>query len=115
MKIAKLLRQSFPLHNLIFETGADSYAVLMPDTDVDASLLVLEELRKELSTQAVEGLPRTLSIGVSSCGGRLVEAHMLREEAEVALAKASREGGNQVIGFRADAARFRETLTGKTT
>ena len=115
VKIAKLLRQSFPIHNLIFETGADSYAVLMPDTDVDASLLVLEELRKKLSTQAVEGLPRTLSIGVSSRGGRLVDARMLREEAEVALAKASREGGNQVIGFRADAARFRETLTGKTT
>ena len=115
VKIAKLLRQSFPLHNLIFETGADSYAVLMPDTDVDASLLVLEELRKELSTQAVEGLPRTLSIGVSSRGSRLVDARTLREEADVALAKASREGGNQVIGFRADAARFRETFAGKTT
>jgi GGDEF domain-containing protein len=115
VKIAKLLSQSFPIHDLIFETEDDSYAVLMPDTDLDASLRVLEELRKKLSAQVVEGMPRTLSTGVSSRGGRLIDARVLREEADAALARASREGGNQVIGFRADAARFRETLTGKTT
>jgi len=115
VEIAKLLKQSFPIHDLIFETGDDSYTVIMPDADVDTSLRVLEELRKKLSAQAVEGRPRTLSVGVSSRGGRLIDDHVLREEADVALAKASREGGNQVIGFRADAARFRETLTGKTT
>jgi GGDEF domain-containing protein len=115
VEIAKMLKQSFPIHDLIFETGDDSYAVIMPDADVDASLRMLEELRKKLIVQPIEGRPRTLSIGVSSRGGRLVDDHVLREEAGVALAKASREGGNQVIGFRADAARFRETLTGKMT
>jgi hypothetical protein len=60
----------------------------------------------------VEGRGRTVSVGVSSRGGRLIEALTLLEEAETALAKASREGGNQVIGFRADPARFRATLTG---
>ncbi len=115
VEIAKLLKQSFPIHDLIFETGDDSYAVIMPDADVDTSLRVLEELRKKLTGQAIEGHPRTLSIGVSSRGGRLIDDRVLREEADVALAKASREGGNQVIGFRADAARFRETLTGKNT
>ncbi len=115
VEIAKLLKESFPIHDLLFETGDDSYTVIMPDADVDTSLRVLEELRKRLSAQAVEGRPRTLSIGVSSRGGRLIDDRVLREEADVALAKASREGGNQAIGFRADAARFRETLTGKTT
>jgi GGDEF domain-containing protein len=115
VEIAKMLKQSFPIHDLIFETGDDSYAVVLPDTDVDASLRMLEDLRKKLTVQPLEGRPRTLSIGLSSRGGRLVDDHVLREEAGVALAKASREGGNQVIGFRADAARFRETLTGKMT
>ena len=115
VEIAKLLKQSFPLHDLIFETGDDSYAVIMPDADIDTSLRVLEEFRKKLSAHAVEGRPRTFSIGVTSRGGRLIDDSVLREEAAVALAKASREGGNQVMGFRADAARFRETLTGKTT
>ena len=114
-EIAKLLKQSFPIHDLIFETGDSSYAVIMPDADVDASLQALEGLRRKLSEQPVGGRPRTLSIGVSSRGGRLVDDRVLQEEAGVALAKATREGGNQVIGFRADAARFREALAGKTT
>jgi hypothetical protein len=113
-EIARLLMQSFPLHDLIFETGDDSYTLLMPDADVDAAVRLLEDLRKKLAAKPVEGRARTLSIGVSSRGGRLIDARILREEADVALAKASREGGNQVIGFRADAVRFRETLTGAT-
>jgi GGDEF domain-containing protein len=114
-EIARLLTQSFPLHDLIFETGDDSYTLLIPDTDVDASVRLLEDLRKKLAGTPIEGRARTLSIGVSSRGGRLIDARVLREEADAALAKASREGGNQVIGFRADAVRFRETLTGSTT
>jgi hypothetical protein len=115
VEIAHLLLQSFPLHDLIFETGDDSYTLLMPDADVDASVKLLEDFRKKLGGREIEGRTRTLSIGVSSRGGRLIDEHVLRGEADVALAKASREGGNQVIGFRADAARFRETLTGRTS
>jgi len=114
-EIARLLTQSFPLHDLIFETGDDSYTLIMPDADVDAAVRPLEDLRKRLPGTPIEGRTRTLSIGVSSRGGRLIDARVLREEADSALAKASREGGNQVIGFRADAARFRDTLTGATT
>ncbi|MGA2641957.1 MAG: hypothetical protein ABSG21_13775 [Spirochaetia bacterium] len=114
-EIARLLTQSFPLHDLIFETGDDAYTLLMPDTGVDAAVRLLDDLRKKLAGSPIEGRTRTLSIGVSSRGGRLIDSRVLREEADVALAKASREGGNQVIGFRADAARFRETLTGTTT
>jgi GGDEF domain-containing protein len=115
LAIAGLLKQHFPIHDLVFETGDASFAVVMPDADVDTALKMVEEFRKKLAALPVEGRPRTLSVGVSSRGGRLVDENVLREEADVALAKASREGGNQVIGFRADAARFRETLTGKTT
>jgi GGDEF domain-containing protein len=110
--IAKIVIQTFPLHDLIFETGDDSYTLILPDADVDAAVRLLDELRRKLSVQAVEGRTRTLSVGVSSRGGRLIDEQVLRDEADVALAKASREGGNQVIGFRADAARFRETLAG---
>ena len=115
VEIARLLAQSFPLHDLIFETGDDSYTLLMPDTGVDTAVRQLDELCKKLSAKPIEGRTRTLSVGVSCRGGRLIDAGLLQKEADVALAKASREGGNQVIGFRADAVRFRETLTGTTT
>ena len=81
-------------------------------TEVDAALRVLEEFRKKTSATAIEGMTRSVSIGVSSRGGRLIQENVLREEADIAVAKASREGGNQVIGFRVDASRFRTSLTG---
>jgi GGDEF domain-containing protein len=113
--VAGILRESFPLHDLIFETGNDSYTLLLPDSDVDAAVRNLESFRKAVAGAQVEGRMRSVSIGVSSRGGRLIEASTLLEEADVSLAKASREGGNQVIGFRADPSRFRETLTGSHT
>jgi hypothetical protein len=110
--IAQLLKESFPLHDLIFETGNDSCTILLPDIGIDAAVAILEEFRRKAAGAPVEGKVRSISVGVSSRGGRLLEQKTLLEEADVALAKASREGGNQVIGFRADAARFRDRLAG---
>ncbi len=109
-EVARLLKASFPLHDLLFEAGDDSYALLLPDTDLDAAVRAVEDLRKKVASGIIEGKSRTLSAGVSSRGGRLIDETVMREEAEVAVAKASREGGNQVIGFRADPARFRDSL-----
>jgi len=113
--IARVLKESFPLGDLIFESGDDSFTLVLPDTDVDTAVRQLDELRRKLAAQRVEDRTRTLSIGVTSRGGRLIEENVLRDEARVAVAKAAREGGNQVVGFRADPARFRETLTGRVT
>ncbi len=111
-EIARMLKGAFPLHDLIFESGNDAYGVILPDTELDAAVRLFEDFRSRCAGTPVEGRGRTVSIGVASRGGRLIEARTLLEEAETALAKASREGGNQVIGFRADPSRFRATLTG---
>jgi GGDEF domain-containing protein len=105
-----MLLQAFPQHDLIFETGNDSCTLVLPEMDVDSALKRLDGFRSKVAGTPVEGRTRTVSIGVSSRGGRLLDERTLREEADVAVAKASREGGNQVIGFRADAARFRDKL-----
>jgi diguanylate cyclase (GGDEF)-like protein len=110
-EMTRMIRESFPLHDMIFESGDDSCTILIPDAEIDAAVHALDELRKKISATPLEGRSRTISIGVSSRAGRLIDGRTLLEEADVSLAKAYREGGNQVIGFRADAARFRETLT----
>jgi GGDEF domain-containing protein len=110
-EMTRIIRESFPLHDMIFESGDDSCTILVPDTEIDAAVHALDELRNRISVTPLEGRNRTISVGVSSRAGRLIDGRTLLEEANVSLAKASREGGNQVIGFRADAARFRETLT----
>jgi GGDEF domain-containing protein len=114
-EVARILKDSYPLHDLIFETGSDGYSVLLPETDVDAAVRVLDKFRLKAAAALVEGKTRTVSVGVSARGGRLIEDNVLVEEADIAVAKASREGGNQVIGFRADAARFRDALNGRLT
>ncbi len=110
--IAKLLRETFASHDLLFEIGEDSFAVILPDTDVDQAVKGLDALRKKASAAAVEGKTKTLSVGVSSRAGRLVEEKTLLEEAGTAREKATREGGNRVVGFRADPARYRRALSG---
>jgi len=114
VEIAHVLKESFPLRDLIFEFAEDSYALVLPEVDLDSAIRQLEDLRSRLAGRTVEGRTRTLSVGVSSRGGRLIEDRVLRNEATVALAKAGREGGNQVVGFRADPSRFREALAGGT-
>jgi GGDEF domain-containing protein len=113
--IARMLKESFPLHDLIFETGNDSYTLLLPDIEVDAAVRLLDEFRVKVAAAPVEGRPRTVSIGVSSRGGRLIDDMTLLEEADVSSEKAAREGGNQVIGFRADPSRYRDALSSART
>ncbi|MCX7038572.1 MAG: hypothetical protein NT005_05500 [Spirochaetes bacterium] len=110
--IANLLRETFTSHDLLFEIGEDSFAVILPDTDIDQAVKSLEAMRRKAAGTAVEGKARTLSIGVSSRAGRLIDEKTLLEEGRISREKASREGGNRVIGFRADPARYRRALSG---
>jgi hypothetical protein len=114
-EVARAIKATFPQQDLLFESGDDSYTVVLPDVGLDSAVRLFEELRRKVSRISREGRQPSLSVGVSSRGGRLIDHPTLLEEAGTAMAKASREGGNQVIGFRADASRFREVLTGVVT
>lgn len=112
VEIARVLREMFPLPDCLFESGSESYSILLPEADIDAAVKSLSSFRQRLSQEQIAGKPRPVSIGVTSRGGRLLDGKDLLEEADIAVAKASREGGNRVVGFRADPARFRESLSG---
>ena len=105
-EIARVLLLRFPAHDCLFESGNDTFTVLIPETDIDAAVRTIDAFRKAVGSREIEERVRSLSAGASSRGARLVSASTLLEEAEIALAKASREGGNQVIGFRADPSRY---------
>ena len=107
---ARILLLRFPAHDCLFETGSDTITALIPEADIDAAVRSLDAFRKAVSSRPIEGKGRSLSIGVTSRGGRLTSASTLLEEAEISLAKATREGGNQVIGFRVDPSRYPENF-----
>jgi GGDEF domain-containing protein len=109
-EIAAILLKSFPDRELLFDTGIDSFAALIPDADIHAAVRSLESFRKVVNGREIEGKIRSLSIGVTSRSGRVIQGSLLLEEADVALAKASREGGNRVIGFSADPSRYRMNM-----
>jgi len=110
--VAGILLSVFPLHDLVFETGNGSYAIILPESDIDRSFRSLEELRTRIAGAPLEGKIVTASIGVSSRAGRLIEDTTLHQEAVVSLQKALREGGNRVVGFRASPSKFRQVLSG---
>jgi hypothetical protein len=108
-EVARQLHSSFPVADLLFESGPGTFSVIMPDQDLDLAVRNLEALRTRVA--AASGR-LTVSIGVSARGGRLIEENTLLVEAEIASSRAAREGGNRVVGFRADPARFRAALGG---
>ncbi len=108
-ELGSALREQFTLVDLLFEESDRSYSIVLPDIDLDEALRSLDDLRKKIAG-STGSPPRSISAGASARSGRLIDAKELREEAEISLVKALHEGGNQVIGFRADAARFRGLL-----
>jgi len=110
--VAHQLRSSFPVADLLFEGGPGVFSVLLPDTDLDQAVRTLEGFRSRVASDASGGTRCTVSVGVSARGGRLIEENTLLVEAEIASGRASREGGNRVVGFRADPAKFRTALGG---
>jgi len=108
-ELGNALREQFTLVDLLFEESDRSYSIVLPDIDLDDALRSLDDVRKKIGAET-GGQPRSMSAGASARGGRLIDAKELREEADISLAKAIHDGGNQVIGFRADAARFRGLL-----
>ncbi len=109
--MAIAIKESFPLGDLAFEALDGGITLILPDTDMDQALRVMEALRSKAASAPAGAKTCTLSIGITSRGGRLVEGSTLVEESHTAARKAAREGGNRVIGFRADPALFREALS----
>lgn len=107
--IAQRLRDSFPYRDLAFEYDR-GFAVIIPDINLDKAILRLEDFRQAVAAAPVEGQPVTVSVGIGARNGRLIGDETLLKEAAQSLAKAIRDGRNQVVAFRADPDKFRRVL-----
>ena len=103
-EVAQRLRTSLPDSALIGRLGGEEFAVLLPDTDLEHSQRVAEQLRKRIDEEPFvlfPGLPPlavTLSIGVAVLG-RHDERHIdtVLHHADKALYRAKGNGRNQVM------------------
>jgi diguanylate cyclase (GGDEF)-like protein len=83
--------------DLVSRMGGDEFAVVMPDTDLDAAIHVGERLRARIGDAPIAGIAITISIGgaVSKLNPE-EDLDTMLQRADAALYQAKSAGGNRV-------------------
>lgn len=108
-QISAAVREEYSYHDLIFEAGKNSLALIEPNKDLDDAISDAQSLIKKLEQES--GFSN-LKCGLSSRNGRLITGKRLIKEADTSLNKADEE--NPIVGFRSDPEKFREYLSNKS-
>ncbi|MDC7240583.1 MAG: hypothetical protein PQJ50_09510 [Spirochaetales bacterium] len=103
--ISSIVREEYSYHDLIFEAGSNTLALIEPNKDLDEAIGDAQSLVKKISSETSSA---NIKCGLSSRNGRLITGKRLINEADTSLNKADEE--NPIVGFRSDPERFREYL-----
>ena len=109
--IAKMILEDFSFQDLAFEYKKDSYAVIIPDTDLDQGVFNLDLFRKKVVASPILTQTITLQVGISSRNGRLINGATLLSESSEALKRATQAGEDNLIAFRANPDRYRDYIS----
>jgi len=104
-ELARQILLNFTFQDLCFEYGADGFAVILPNLDIDGAQRKLETFQNRVAEEE-ESLP-VLCIGLAARNGRLLPGARLRAEAESALAKALTSATETIAAVRVDPGLYR--------
>jgi len=114
VRIAKMILEEFNFQDLAFEYREGSYALILPDTELYRGTTELDLFQKKVASTKELGQPVTLTVGLSSRNGRLVDGVTLLTEASQALKRARSQGAGSLIGFQADPEKYRGMIARKS-
>lgn len=91
--LLKQLRSS----DIVGRYGGEEFAVLLPNSSLEESLLVAERLRQTIEKSDFDSIERcTVSIGIAALDKRYDDAYKWLDNADQALYQAKKEGRNRV-------------------
>ena len=100
-RIGALLKNSIREMDIVGRIGGDEFLIILPVSTVDEALQVADRLKDKFSSQVFEVSTGekvnflTLSLGVVSTPPLPPEKEMMIKEADAAMYRAKREGGNR--------------------
>ena len=101
-RLAGLVRELAVLPELAFAYGEAGFGLILPETNLDTSIALLERWRRATLQAGLR-----VALGIGDRAGRDLDGERLLLEVEHALGRAMANGGNNLVAFRADPARYR--------
>lgn len=108
-KICDYLTVEFQFKDLLFEYKDDSICGIKISMNIDNAITFAEKLVAEIKLIAADESPIVLA-GVTTRGIRMVSGERLLKEASEAVKHAAEDLDCPVVGFRADAVKYRKFL-----
>jgi diguanylate cyclase (GGDEF)-like protein len=95
--VAYELRKRLRSFELVYRLGGEEFLIVLPGIAGEAGVEVAERLRAAIEQSRPQGIPITISLGVSAAGGEEVDYDTLFRAADAALYDAKRGGRNRVV------------------
>jgi len=98
---AGLMRRTLRDGDLLFRYGGDTFAVLLPETDMGGAEIVAEKLRGVIADHPYRGgrVSLTASVGIAACPLHADQGHELNLRADQALRAAKDQGRNRSVAW----------------
>ena len=107
--ISRLIVEHFKYKDLAFESGDNTFCVIIPEKDIDDGLFEIEKFKKILISKFPDSSYKIYA-GLTSRNSRLLSEKRMIHEAKAALARAESEPGSSTISFRTDLNKYREYI-----